>query len=217
MNSVNVFAPSLLGVVLLSCPVSAGAATVTLLEKALVTQVSGGELGTYMRVGQEVDLTETFHFNKFEVTGVDGVAGTYSYRFSFEIDGVIVAGVHTIDGLESETDVVEYKDGDNHPTHTRPGNHKPGKMTCSRDWSNTSEWYKWRFTKGDGATGEKVSDVDSFAKYFSGIKFDKSTADVTDESGGTMSLSIVSSQPVPEPATCLILVAGLAAFARKRR
>ncbi len=39
-----------------------------------------------------------------------------------------VAGVHTIEGIETESDVVEYKDGEDGVNRTRPGNHGPGKM-----------------------------------------------------------------------------------------
>jgi phage tail-like protein len=67
--------------------------------------------------------------------------------------------VHTIDGLESESDVVEYKDGEDGVSHTRPGNHKPGKMTCSKDWSNTSEWYKWRKAVLDGKVDRRSISV----------------------------------------------------------
>lgn len=89
-------------------------------------------------------MAVTFGREKLKATTKTQGDFNLSNRFSFEIEGVIVAGVHTIDGLESETDVVEYKDGEDGTSHTRPGNHKPGKMTVTKDWSNTSEWYKWR-------------------------------------------------------------------------
>jgi phage tail-like protein len=76
-------------------------------------------------------------------------------RFSMEIDGVMVAGVNTVEGFETESDVVEYKDGEDGVMHTRPGNAKPGKITITKDWSNTSEWYKWRKTVLDGKTDRK--------------------------------------------------------------
>lgn len=85
--------------------------------------------------------------------GVDraSAAGAPS-RFSVEIDGVLVAGFKSVEGLESETEVVEYKDG---ATHSRPGNLKANKVTLTRDWSNTSEFYKWRKTVLDGKTDRK--------------------------------------------------------------
>lgn len=72
-----------------------------------------------------------------------------SNRFSFEIDGVLVAGVHTIDGLQSESDIVEYKDGEDGVSHTRPGNHKSS-FRVKKDWSNGSELFRWRKAVLDG-------------------------------------------------------------------
>ena len=81
------------------------------------------------------------------------------HRFSFEIDGVTVGGIHSIEGFEQETDVVEYKDGEAAPIHTRPGNPKPGKMTITKDWSNTSEWLKWRKAVLDGKVDRRSISV----------------------------------------------------------
>jgi phage tail-like protein len=55
--------------------------------------------------------------------------------------------------------VVEYKDGEDGVSHTRPGNHKPGKMTVTKDWSNTSEWYKWRKAVIDGKVDRRSISV----------------------------------------------------------
>jgi phage tail-like protein len=84
---------------------------------------------------------------------------TLSNRFSVEIDGVLVAGVHSVEGLESETDVIDYKDGEDGTMHTRPGNTKAGKMTFIKDWSNTNEWFKWRKTVIDGKVDRKSVSV----------------------------------------------------------
>ena len=81
-----------------------------------------------------------------------------SNRFSFEIDGVIVAGIHTVSGLEDESEVVQYKDADG-TLRSRPGNHKPGKMTVTRDFSTTSEWYRWRKAVLDGKVERKSISV----------------------------------------------------------
>jgi phage tail-like protein len=104
-------------------------------------------------------MAVTFGREKLKATTKTQGDFNLSNRFSFEIDSVIVAGVHTIDGLESESDVVEYKDGEDGVSHTRPGNHKPGKMTCSKDWSNTSEWYKWRKAVLDGKVDRRSISV----------------------------------------------------------
>ncbi len=76
-------------------------------------------------------------------------------HFSFEIGGVAIAGVHSIEGLEHETDVVEYQDGDDSVTHTRPGNPKPGKMTVTKDWSpDDSRLFSW-WRAANGNAGNK--------------------------------------------------------------
>jgi len=82
-----------------------------------------------------------------------------SNRFSFEIDGVSAPGIRSFDGPQLESEVVEYKDGEDGVTHTRPGNHKPGKMTVSKDWSNTSEWYAWRQNVINGKVERKSISV----------------------------------------------------------
>jgi phage tail-like protein len=100
-------------------------------------------------------------FGREKLKGTTKTQGDFnlSNRFSFEIDGVLVAGVHAVDGLESETEVVDYKDGEDGVMHTRPGNHKAGKMTVTKDWSNTGEWYKWRKAVLDGKVERKSVSV----------------------------------------------------------
>jgi phage tail-like protein len=79
--------------------------------------------------------------------------------FSVEIDAVNVGGIKNIEGIETESDVVEYKDGDDQVMRTRPGNHKHGIITITKDWSNTLEWYNWRKTVLDGKTDRKSISV----------------------------------------------------------
>lgn len=93
-----------------------------------------------------------------------------SNRLSVEIDGVSVAGVHTIEGLDALLEQargeqaraenhkpgnMEYKDGEDGVNRTRPGNHKPGKLVLTKDWSNTMEWYQWRKAVLDGKTDRR--------------------------------------------------------------
>ena len=81
-----------------------------------------------------------------------------SNRFTVEIDGVVsraFAGEDIVD----QSDVGEYKDGEDGVSHTRPGNHKPGKMTITKDWSNTAEWYRWRKAVLDGKVDRRSISV----------------------------------------------------------
>jgi phage tail-like protein len=99
------------------------------------------------------DLT----FGREKLKGTSKTMGDFnlSNRFNLEIDGISVAGVHTIEGIETESDIVEYKDGEDGVNRTRPGNHKPGKIVLTKDWSNTLEWYNWRKKVIDGKTDRR--------------------------------------------------------------
>ncbi len=81
--------------------------------------------------------------------GEDGVNRTRPGKImSVEIDGVSVAGVHTstdFDVLRDEASRVK----------ASPENHKPGKMTLTKDWSNTMEWYQWRKNVIDGKSDRR--------------------------------------------------------------
>src|SRR5437588_5143583 len=83
-----------------------------------------------------------------------------AHKFTVEIDGVMVGGVHTIEGLEHEHEVVEYHDGDEliafeRGEAHRPGRQKPGRITIEKDWSSTKEFFNWRKAVVDGKTERK--------------------------------------------------------------
>ena len=94
-------------------------------------------------------------------SGNANAAGDFnlSNRFTVEIDGVLIKATNLTGAFENLTEVVEYKDGEDGTMHTRPGNHKPGKMTVTKDWSNTSEWYKWRKAVLDGKVDRRSISV----------------------------------------------------------
>jgi phage tail-like protein len=66
------------------------------------------------------------------------------YSFNVEIDGVIQGGFKEISGLESEIEVVEYKDGSDPITHKRAGQAKYKNITLTRDVTNDAltAWYE---------------------------------------------------------------------------
>jgi phage tail-like protein len=82
-----------------------------------------------------------------------------AHRFTIEIDGVAIGGVHTIEGLEHEHEVVEYHDGDEGVTRFRPGRQKPGTIKITRDFSATKEFYSWRKSVLDGKVDRKSISV----------------------------------------------------------
>jgi phage tail-like protein len=65
-------------------------------------------------------------------------------RFSVEIDGVLVAGIQSIEGLEAETDVVELKDGGGaNARHLRAFYRHPGFVTLTRDFTLDPLFLRW--------------------------------------------------------------------------
>ena len=70
-----------------------------------------------------------------------------SNRFSFEIDGVLIAGIHTLD-IESDSSVP------NDPTSPSINT-----LTVTKDWSNTSEWFAWRKSVLDGKVERRTVTV----------------------------------------------------------
>jgi phage tail-like protein len=78
-----------------------------------------------------------------------------AHRFTVECDGVTIGGVHTVEGLEFEHEVIEYHDGDNGTTQFRPGRQKQGRVKLVRDFSATKEFHDWRKTVIDGKVQRK--------------------------------------------------------------
>jgi phage tail-like protein len=87
---------------------------------------------------------------------------TVANRFTVELNGVVVPGMRAVEGIESETEVVEYQDGDDMVTHTRPGVHKPGRALLTRDYSRTSELAKWMRRVAAGAIEKKPLSITFF-------------------------------------------------------
>jgi phage tail-like protein len=82
-----------------------------------------------------------------------------AHRFTIECDGVTIGGVHTIEGLEHETEVIEHGDGDNITSMYRPGRQKQGRIKIIRDFSATKEFIDWRKTVIDGKVSRKSLSV----------------------------------------------------------
>lgn len=77
-----------------------------------------------------------------EAAGKKDNGGPYSFKVV--MDGVVSPGFKEITGLESEIEVVEFKDGDDAITHKRAGKAKYNNIVLKRGLVNDalSEWYK---------------------------------------------------------------------------
>lgn len=67
------------------------------------------------------------------------------FNFRMEIDGIEVAGFKEISGLEMETQVIEYAEGDDINTKMKliPGRTKFGEVTCKRGVVEGVELWEW--------------------------------------------------------------------------
>jgi len=81
------------------------------------------------------------------------------YNFKVEIDGVTEAAFKAVDGLDSETEIIEYQDGDDMILRKRPGRTKYSNITCKRGYVTTTELWDWRKTVMDGGVERKSGSI----------------------------------------------------------
>jgi phage tail-like protein len=76
-----------------------------------------------------------------------------AFNFLVEIDNVTVAGFSECTGLNTDTDVIEYRTGDRDITMTKlPGLKKFGNITLKRGFTADPNLWKWRQKVLDGKT-----------------------------------------------------------------
>jgi len=81
-------------------------------------------------------------------------------RFKLQIDGVTVAGVHSIEGLETESDVVFTPNNSGTPGVTAdPGPVTGQSVTIERDFAGNKEWFVWRKAVLDGKVERKSMSI----------------------------------------------------------
>ena len=81
-------------------------------------------------------------------------------NFKVEIDGVQVSGISKISGLQSESEVIEYKDGEDKVIKHRPGRTKYSNLVITREMSaGENTFRKWRQLVIDGSTERKSGSI----------------------------------------------------------
>ncbi len=81
------------------------------------------------------------------------------FNFKVEIEGVTVGAFRNVEGLDSETEVVEYQDGDDIILRKRPGRTKYTNVVFKRGYVNTDELWQWRKKVIDGVVERKSGSV----------------------------------------------------------
>jgi len=76
-----------------------------------------------------------------------------AFNFLVEIDSVIVAGFSEVGGLDTTTDPIEYRNGNEDITVRKlPGLRKYANITLKRGYTNSKELWLWRKTVIEGKT-----------------------------------------------------------------
>jgi phage tail-like protein len=79
-----------------------------------------------------------------------------AFNFIVEIDGLEVAGFSECSGLTTETDPIEYRNGDEDITvRNLPGLKKFTNISLKRGYTQSKELWDWRKTVMDGMTERK--------------------------------------------------------------
>jgi phage tail-like protein len=81
------------------------------------------------------------------------------FNFKVEIEGVTQGAFKNVEGLDSETEVVEYQDGDDIIARKRPGRTKYSNVTLKRGYINTDELWNWRKKVIEGKVERKSGSV----------------------------------------------------------
>ncbi|HEV8533090.1 MAG TPA: phage tail protein [Methylomirabilota bacterium] len=81
-----------------------------------------------------------------------------AFNFVVEIDGIAVAGFAECSGLSSETDVIEYREGNERTLGVRklPGLTRYGPVTLRRGITTSRELWDWRQSVIDGQISRRA-------------------------------------------------------------
>ena len=82
-----------------------------------------------------------------------------AYNFKIEINGVTVGAFRNAEGMDSETEVIEYQDGDDIVLRKRPGRTKYNDITLKRGYTSSDELWRWRKTVMDGKVERKDGSI----------------------------------------------------------
>lgn len=86
-----------------------------------------------------------------------------SSKFKIEIEGVTVAAFTTFEGIEIETEVVVFDDGDDMLERKRPGRTSFSNLVLKRGYINTDELWNWYKNVIDGKVERKSGSIISLA------------------------------------------------------
>lgn len=82
-----------------------------------------------------------------------------NFNFHLEIEGLTAGTFRNVEGLDSETEIVEYQDGDDLVLRKRPGRTKYSNVVLKRGYVASDELWQWRKKVMDGSVERKSGSV----------------------------------------------------------
>ena len=82
-----------------------------------------------------------------------------NFNFKIEIEGVTTGAFRNVEGLDSETEIIEYQDGDDLILRKRPGRTKYSNITLKRGYINNTELWEWRKAVVEGKVQRKSGSI----------------------------------------------------------
>lgn len=82
-----------------------------------------------------------------------------NFNFRVEIEGVTQGAFRNVEGLDSETEIVEYQDGDDLVLRKRPGRTKFSNIVLKRGFVNTDDLWQWRKKVVEGKLERKSGSI----------------------------------------------------------
>jgi phage tail-like protein len=82
-----------------------------------------------------------------------------NFNFHLEVEGLTAGTFRNVEGLDSETEIVEYQDGDDLTLRKRPGRTKFSNIVLKRGYVSSDELWQWRKKVMDGSVERKSGSV----------------------------------------------------------
>ncbi len=82
-----------------------------------------------------------------------------NFNFKIEIEGVTQGAFSSVEGVESITEIVEYKDGEDIIVRKRPGKTWYSNIILRRGFTNSEELWKWRKAVIDGKVERRAGSI----------------------------------------------------------
>jgi len=82
-----------------------------------------------------------------------------NFNFHLELEGLTAGTFRNVEGLDSETEIIEYQDGDDLVLRKRPGRTKYSNIVLKRGYVASDELWTWRKKVMDGTVERKSGSV----------------------------------------------------------